>query len=946
MKNSQSAALFTAIVLALPAIPRICLAAPAPAQNGVPVIFWAHYMPQVPLCGMHNGTDEIPFVVEGGSNEEQAERTIEAALDSGINGFQMLCGVPDEFLVAAEEVRKRTGKTIYIAPEWCDQDGDTAKNANAIADYALKHDGDPCVAKVNGAQVHFFYGGVKWAEGDGLSKAREIFKQRGVKILFVPTIYCFDRQALDRTDLAHYRCWPAFQQAEPGKGGWLAGFPWEGATDFGTNWRTDVADALNNQLKSKASDFTFFPDIWPGYDSSNRDFQAIHCPTPGVAPLRDGLRIWTGLGYKQMSFITWNDMNETLLMPSSRNIHGYSEIINYYHQIAENGQSPFDSPKLVVAYQPESLIGDQAYFQCELLPEHNTASSDYIVTWRLEDQYGKTLATLGTRMTAGRENEDALAEVRLDTTPFAGKTEVMVPYVTVRQLDISSAASRVLYSNMRLAPVRLRYNYLRFVRPMVVALDRVAPDENITLAVQSRPGDVKHAHRLLEASASVAGPAKLTRLTLAESLLSDGVFRAGDTVGQTPAGQVRQNVRIDISAALKCRLAVDGGQIEERYTPYWVWDACRTEGPVDHMDYASQHQWGAPWNVFRIVARPDATITLTLNAGSAAKTIVTHLADVLAGNVIRSADIAGKTVVATFIATSDTTEPNIDYPLPPSGSYERQLPVSRYGEAVRVFHAYALTNDGKIAFSAPVVVDTAQAGARLAASVDAPFVQSNGTYDDFVNGSAEESRCPYTAGDIRMARLSADDVPAYHLAFDEGQGSAFNNAATGHQYGAGHLEGGFTWLPGGGVQLAHDAVAKLRSTSWPYGALTVRAVVHAPAPQPGAESQIELGPFTIRLNAGHISVAQRFAGLGSAGACAVKNGWNQIAVVYDLTRLRVFLNGEPVATSSVGSPVLQRTHWVPEIRIEAVAGKPALLDGGIKDVDVIGRPLTASEIAK
>lgn len=197
-----------------------------------------------------------------------------------------------------------------------------------------------------------------------------------------------------------------------------------------------------------------------------------------------------------------------------------------------------------------------------------------------------------------------------------------------------------------------------------------------------------------------------------------------------------------------------------------------------------------------------------------------------------------------------------------------------------------------------------------------------------------------------MARLSADDVPAYHLAFDEGQGSAFNNAATGHQYGAGHLEGGFTWLPGGGVQLAHDAVAKLRSTSWPYGALTVRAVVHAPAPQPGAESQIELGPFTIRLNAGHISVAQRFAGLGSAGACAVKNGWNQIAVVYDLTRLRVFLNGEPVATSSVGSPVLQRTHWVPEIRIEAVAGKPALLDGGIKDVDVIGRPLTASEIAK
>ncbi|MDR3711092.1 MAG: hypothetical protein P4L33_22545 [Capsulimonadaceae bacterium] len=943
------AAAFAALACA-PVCAQTCPFAPGPGQNNVPVIFWAHYMPQAPLSVMHVETDVVPLVTQDGNAEKQAQRTMEAALDSGINGFQMLGCAPDEYFEAAKQIKAQSGRVFYIAPEWCDQDADPVKNANLIADFAVKHADDPCIARVNGAQVHFFYGGVKWAAGDGLAKARQVFKDRGVKVLLNPTISCFDRLALERNDLAQHKPWPALEAPHVGNGDWLKSLGWDGATDFGVNLRTDVALALNERLKERADSFTFYPDIWPGYDCSNREFYAIHCRIQGLTSLRDGLRLWTGLGYKQMSFITWNDMNETMLMPSSRNVYGYAEMIRYCHQLAENGQSPFDAPKFVVAYQPEALLGDQAFFQCDILPEHNTVSSDYVVSFRLDDQNGRTVTTLSSRATTGSENDDPFLELRMDTTPLAGKTEVLVPYVTVRQFGHESGEMRTLYSNLRLAPIRLRYNNVRFLRPMVIALDRVAPDETVALSVKPAAG------RTASVSASANGPEPLKRLILAESQLSAGSFRADDTLAGVPAGQIRQFVRIDIGAKTRCRLAVDGGVIDERYTPYWTMDACRTVGPAASMDYDSQQNWGASWNVFRITGCPNTKIVLTLDVKGTPQTIATSLADVLAGNVRRTIQVGGKPVEVSLIATTGTNEANIDYPLPASGAYQRTVPLSPYAEQVRVYHAYALTASGKVAYSLPVVLDSAsKAPAKNGVvapgeRIPAPVVETQGAFDDFVDDSAEESRNPYGTSDLRSVDLPVGDIPYYRLALDEGEGVAINDAAVGHQYGYGRIEGPFEWLPsgwrGGCVKLSPPALIRIRSTSWPYGAVTVSARVRTPGGTSGGGASIlSIGPFKATFEAGKVTVAQRFTMLSASGAVALSPGWNHVAFVYDLSRLRVYVNGKLAASSETGTPVLQRTHWGPEIRIAQVAGQRALLDGGIDQIEVIGCALDGASVS-
>ena len=129
---------------------------PAPGHENAPVIFFAHFMPQVSWGDIHaNGhiggnADVFPFYPQSGTKVEQMKRAMLAALESGINGFQFLTVVPQEAWQAAEEVRKETGKIFYIAPEWCDMGPDRKKAAERIADFLKKYGNSPFVYRRNG----------------------------------------------------------------------------------------------------------------------------------------------------------------------------------------------------------------------------------------------------------------------------------------------------------------------------------------------------------------------------------------------------------------------------------------------------------------------------------------------------------------------------------------------------------------------------------------------------------------------------------------------------------------------------------------------------------------------------------------------------------------------------------------------------------------------------
>ncbi|MEI6423827.1 MAG: hypothetical protein WCP55_16545, partial [Lentisphaerota bacterium] len=210
---------------------------PAPGHENLPVVFWSHYMPQVGTGQIdqnghaHGGTDSFPFVTCATDSEEQH---IIYALDAGINGFQMLTWPAPSMYEAARKVFAKTGKMFYVSPQWSDQGDNFDKAVEQMAKFAVEHKDDPHVFRIDGKQVHFFYGGLKWAgkNNELLPKAKEIIKSKGVEVLFIPEYSPTDKLLLDRTELK-YANWPFLKKPEPGPFKWLAETTCDGIDSWG-----------------------------------------------------------------------------------------------------------------------------------------------------------------------------------------------------------------------------------------------------------------------------------------------------------------------------------------------------------------------------------------------------------------------------------------------------------------------------------------------------------------------------------------------------------------------------------------------------------------------------------------------------------------------------------------------------------------------------------------
>lgn len=958
------------------------------AEPDAPVIFWAHYMPQVGTAQLdanghaHGGTDCFPFVTRAPDCNEQH---IRYALDAGINGFQMLTFPDPKMFEAARRVRAQTGQTFYVNPLWCDQNADFDKAVEQMGKFAVAHKDDPHVARLGGKQLHFFYGTVKWAgeKQQNVATARERIKSMGVEVLFLPEASPADKYLFDRAEI-RYSPWPFPGRPLPGPFKWLAENQWDGLNTWHPN---DVpytsATALMARLRQGPNpNFVFVPAFWPGYDSSNRAGQAIHCPGYGLKVIRDNLRLWVDLGYKQLVAVTWNDVNETMLLPSTRSPFGFSAIMRYYHQLAVDRRSPFASPQVVVSYEPEVMYGDELTFQALYLPERDAASLDYLCQVRFEDLDGSEAAALTLRSTVPGEQQDALAEGRLDTTAFAGRVEALSPVVDIVQVDRITNERRPLHSGLRLPPVILRYNKVQFFTPYAIALDRVAADETLTLAWtgSQAPQQRVRTGTLPALTANVAGPEPLRRLALAESRLTRGAFRAEDQA-RDKNGVVEAFLRVRSDRNPTFTVTLSKGQIVERYADHW--DTPRVWAKVDAASAESaafpHGQGRPPWGalqdaigkpVFRLLAPPDSHITLTPK-GADKPVLETTLAELAGGARIASTAIAGEKTAFRMELTLDACEVNVDYPLPAVGEYCRHIPVEPRGDATRYFHAWALTASDRIAYSRPLAlirtpVQTAKAVLRDPETpVPCRFIRTRGSFDDFVNSSSSASQNYYTAADVYEAQLPARLVPCYLYDFEEGAGTQLNDSGTAHQTGRAWLEGDCQWLADGwrgtGIHLGGDSI-RLRAKSFPHGAYTFSARVRVAEPARFAplagdgDSWQGITSQRLRLDLladGRVQARRELPGSeGTAVSNAVLHpGWNHIVVTHDLFALRIYLDGVLAGEGPVSRPGYQRTHSTPTIGMASVErilkgqNQPAtMFTGDLDQIEILGTALGPEQV--
>lgn len=941
---------------------------PAPGHENAPVIFFAHFMPQVSWGDIHaNGhiggnADMFPFYPQSGTKVEQMKRAMLAALESGINGFQFLTVVPQEAWQAAEEVRKETGKLFYIAPEWCDMGPDRKKAAERIADFLKKYGNSPFVYRRNGVQVHFLYNHGKWSgenanRTEGVAEVKKMLADQGLKVLLVPTVGDLGKTVLDRPDRAHAPFEP-FRKIKFGKLQYLKETCWDGATDLnsGSDMRDEQIREIKKRLTGLGKPFLFVPALRSMYDSSNRYWQAIHCRGEGFRVLRRDLRQWIEHGFRIFTFSTWNDVNETILMPSNRNVWGLNDMIRYYHGLAENGRSPFSVPRFLLSYEPEVLLGEQGFFQFLVLPEKDTLSSDYRANVSLRDLNGKEISAFSLLAQIDGESRDSFNEHRFDTTFLNTPEMVLVPHVTITQIDKSSGASRKLYNAVRLAPIRIRCNRLSYFVPYTISLNHINPSSSLKLSWEndSSPVLVSKTGELPNLKLEIRGDKEFRRVNFAESSLHIGAVRPSDSREKT----LKYFIRFSVDTPVKAKFSVQNGTIDTTYKPFWDLNRAYHKIGSQQTELSLPAGYRSLPLVVEISGSPETEWSLALPGTSVLKGTIRSLAE---QPIFKEMSSAGKKNVLSMQLTTDATDPNIDFPISKSAVAVRPLPVQKGSDSMRVLHAWGLDQNEKLCFSNPVVLKISP---YTGEKVPVRFLQTGGTFDDFVNNHNAASENQFTRDDIRTRLVDTSLIPYHLLTFDEGAGKEVNHHGTAHQLGRGWLEGNYRWNRNGWHKSSlklEGGVLKLRSKTMPHGCLTVSMRIRLDETASSPENsimedadnyQMKLsGSFSLTVEPdGRVTLHRPISGKNATltSTIPLKKGWNHIVAVYDLESLKLYLNGLPAGEKKNLKPAYARTHSTPSIGSSRIKkskqGKPLTFRGEIDQLEIIGTALNAADV--
>ncbi len=917
------------------------------SESSNPVIFWAHYMPMVPHGHLHahphaeGNHDAWPLNSQHILLKDDYKEDIRQALASGINGFQMLAIPSEAVFEAAREIRTETGQLFYIAPQWL-APRDLEKAVQNIAAFTSQHAGDPHVYRVKGKPVHFF-----WNPGSEkfIIPLKERLKKDGINVLLVPT----------------------FRPAEiTASKDWLLTSGWE-AVQTWTHGEltTEMVDAIVNQLRMFPPDqFYFVPGIASGYDSSNRTGQAIHVPANGLNTLVNSLRQWLSRGFRQLMLVTWNDPQESLEIPSSRNIWGHNTILQYFHSLSETGKSPFKEPRVVVSYPVECLLGDSLFFQVLVLPER-----DATIEWRTKVKlkpFGSASTTPPIELSGGAKEStsETLVELSTTSTGFMEGVAALQPYVTIERKNKTDKTWKPLYQEIALPPITLRYNLVQYPVPYSIDLEKMAKPSAVSLSVQ----DARPLTACTVKMVDNGDP--IQRLVLCEGTRSLGVFRPQITSPQAnesaPIDYRDIFLKIEASREASLILSVRNGLIHDLYSPYpklgesvKIIEAVQATFPA--------HPPGGEYRtrVARMSLNKESTISLRCAKSPENESIIVTLNDLEKGMATRTVIVDGRKVTISLVLTTDASEPNINYPLGTAVQSHRHLPLYSEFEGERVLTAWAWHESGRVSVSPPTVLRPRNSGEITPVQ----WIDTKGTYDSFIDGASEISLNPFGASDVRTGQLPRDRVPYFHLPLNEGAGARLNDRGTSQQAGRAYLEsdqakreqgqepedtGRYQWIEKGwrgpALQLGDNTRIRFRSKSAPMGSETSSIWVGIKKSSLGAMpgwSQLQSGPFTLTIQPDGTLVVRFTRG----GAKAEKSftaefseGWNHLTFVYDLATVRFYLNGVEIGTIENVKPVYQRTHQSPAIGFTNRSSRAPAFTGQLDEIQIIGAGIDAAAI--
>jgi len=429
-------------------------------------------------------------------------------------------------------------------------------------------------------------------------------------------------------------------------------------------------------------------------------------------------------------------------------------------------------------------------------------------------------------------------------------------------------------------------------------------------------------------------------------------------------------IRLEASEQLSVKLAIENGLIHDLYSSWPKLDEAVEPVNASSARFSAYPHQDFITRVARVDLSKNSRITFSLDGKPRSDSLSVNLNDLRSGAVAKTIVVDGKKVTLGMALTTDATDPNIDYALAQQGEYKRYVPlyIKPYGS--RVLQTMAWLQSGKVAYSnLSLLRDGSPSGREIAV---AQWIDTCGTFDDFVDGGSSTSLNPFTPGMVKNSSIPKSKIPYFHLDFEEGAGARLNDHGTSHELGrawfaynkddAGHMadydsekNGHYQWVEGvrgKGIQLAENTWIHFRSKSSPIGAETVSVWAHLSERNGGGQSlrsALSVPPFKLELSndrRGGVSFNRAGVKVQAPLFKGLHSGWNHLVFCYDLGSVTVYLDGKQVALVPNVSPAYQRTHQAPYFGFSNKSSDNLGFDGQLDEVEVIGTGLDASEVDK
>lgn len=691
-----------------------------------------------------------------------------------------------------------------------------------------------------------------------------------------------------------------------------------------------------------------FGTITPGYDNRNRMFMDNYRVYDGAKTYINYLNAGLKCNLKELIMVTWNDVHETASMPSWRSPGGFEEITRFYRGIYDGTGSPYKDNRVIVVYQPEQLLGDMIRVQFILLP--GQTGSNWTGTLELRDIDDRTVFSRQINLNKGEGNRAVIENIDFPSLKLENDSVMLSPYI------ISGREQK------RLSPIYIMVDRARSKPPLLIPLNRIADKVTADLKFAGSNKRILKSINPAMINADIQSTTKIRQLQLADStqILLDAEITTADKTLLFPVFD---------NWGFNSKFEVTLHNAEFRWSRQHPGKGSSQKTCISRLNgntlqitpnSGTGFKGETPFIVTAIQCSDPDKASMTIRElkpdGNSINLKISELG-------IKPAELLNKQGILRIRLAEDGHSLSELSPLNTARvKLTAMIPNIDKNEPFRSIFCEGELVNGKVFYSRPLLWIRSKTPDH---NVDIQILDTGKAFDETLLDGSTVSVNDFKPEQIRRLSVPAWRLPLFNFNFNEGRGwyvndgGGYNSRGFGWRVGVSSRKSKWgapdkddpQWIPKGlkdsAMIFKPNSKLGLRSGTMPSGAFSFLCWIKPDKPlQNGlifSDSHFSImvdghGKIIFKLRKDSRSSSQ------TTSKATIKPGiWQQLAVTYDLSEIRIYLNGK-LDRVNKQPPLQSRLHSLPFFG--AADAKRKSFSGTLDEAFFTGRAISAKEVEK